>query len=77
MTMQQSEMTFNIGLLALSAGGFLFYLARKENFPCIKKLSAFVIILALLSLACTTFWTYRYWAAGVYERPLTQSLESK
>ena len=67
MSMSAFHLAVGVNLLAASAGGFLIYLAKKENFCGLKKLGFVVVLVAFGSLLCNAFFGFRDWRAGRYD----------
>lgn len=67
------DATFAIELIALVLGGALLYFvkAHKTHHAFCKFISYFVIIVAFLSMACTTYYGTKYWMKGYYKKPFS------
>ncbi len=69
------DAAFALELIALALGGAMLYFlkAHKIQFSFCKFIGYFVIVLAFLSMACTSYYGTKYWFQGYYEKPLPTS----
>ncbi|NGX63100.1 MAG: hypothetical protein KR126chlam6_00507 [Candidatus Anoxychlamydiales bacterium] len=68
------DIAFAIELIALVLGGTLLYFlkAHKVQFAFGKVIAYFVIVVALITMLCSSYYGTKYWVQGYYETPMGQ-----
>ena len=68
----KAHTAFALGLIALVAGTYLLARAGKEDMCCkafAKIIGTVVVILSILSVLCTAFYSFRYLEEGYFLSP--------
>ncbi len=65
---------FALLLLALASGFLVLVKAKKQDEPVVKSIGVFlgyaIMVLSIVGILCTTYYSFRYWEDGYYKRPL-------
>lgn len=72
--MFQADTAIAVELLALVAGTFLLIWSAKENIiykGFAKTIAYFVIVVSILAILCTSYYAFRYWEDGYFNKPHT------
>lgn len=74
--MFESHIAFGVNLLALVAAAGLLGFAAKTDVCCktlMKGVAYVVLVLGVLNILCTSYYTVRYWEDGYFKTPYGQS----
>ena len=74
--MFESHIAFGVNLLALVAAAGLLGFAVKTDACCktlMKSVAYAVLVLGVLNILCTSYYTVRYWEDGYFKTPYGQS----
>ena len=72
MNMFQADLAFTVELLAIGLGvAFIIWSLRSEGAGVVtaKITGYFILILAVATLLCTSYYTLRYWEEGYFKGP--------
>jgi len=67
--MFQADTAFAVELIAIAAGmALVVWMKIHAEHTCkfCRGLSHLVVLLAILALACTSYYTFKYWSAGLF-----------
>ena len=70
--MFESHIAFGVNLLALVAASGLLGFAAKTEACCkslMKSVAYIVLVLGVLNILCTSYYTISYWKAGHFKSP--------
>ena len=67
----QMETAFAMELIALVLGALLLVWSAGQPVcqRCAKMIAYFAIVFSILSMLCTSFYSYKYWKAGAFKAP--------
>lgn len=65
----QMDMAFALELIALVAGTWLLIWSAGQSVhqQCAKMIAYAVMVLSVLSMLCTSYYSYKYWKAGEFK----------
>ncbi len=80
LSMFQADSAFALGLVALAAGmGLVVWMRihKDHTSKFCRGIAYTVVILALLTLICTGYYTIKYWVSGCFSNPCMMMQSSK
>jgi predicted membrane protein len=80
MSIFHADTAFALELIALAAGVFLvvwFRIHTKQAHKMCKFFAYLIILLAILALLCTSYYSMKYWVAGYFGHPKAMMMKGK